>query len=123
MTFLYGTDIDPQGNDWVGVSPGFRQPLCCHDIFCSFLSLFNHFVNFFNQPIMTLGVENIIKSTEMFCNSILLKKLHHIIRCHIFSLCVLFYAERDEEGYVFVFFVHRYELKQFSASDLFSYIN
>ena len=36
-----------------------------HDISCSFLSGVNHFINFFYQPIVPLGMEHIIEFTEI----------------------------------------------------------
>ena len=77
-----------------------------HDISCSFLSGVNHFINFFYQPIVPLGMEHIIEFTEMFCYAILRKQIHNVFCGHIFGFCILFYAERYKLSPFFYFAFH-----------------
>ena len=54
---LYRIRSHSQANGLAVLSQGSRQPRNFHDISCSFLSVVNHFVYFFYNPIVSVGVE------------------------------------------------------------------
>ncbi len=82
----------------------------CHgtvDNSCLFLfPYFNKLVNLCNQPLLPLCVEWLKTMAEIIGNTIFGKQVKHLLSAHSFVCSVFFYAECNEECYVFVFLPH-----------------